>query len=371
MSDSPLFRISSEIDFSVAGDAASIGELSEEWRSLAVSAGNAFLTPEWYDLSRQRSSGAPQPILATARQNGRLLGIMPMLAGPGRTDPVGFAGTRLGDRFGPLLAGDAPPEVARALYGTVLEAAEGRPVVLTRVPADEGWWADAQTRSSLTAPAGEWPVADLGSKGWEGYLASRSRNLRSQVRRRLRALQGAHEVEIWRASSPRDVELGMEELFRLHAARWRERAERSVFDRPEAHAFHREFARAAAERGWLRLFLLKADGQSVAAWYGWRLGATVSYYQAGYDPDWAAKSVGSVLFGETIRLAAEEGAERYDMLLGDEAFKLRYATKIIDAVDVTAARRWSHARLRAVALARLKPVWRSLPAGLRTRMRRG
>jgi len=356
----------------VAGDAGSIGELSEGWRSLAVLAGNAFLTPEWYEVSRQRSAGKVRPVLACAHQNGRLVGILPMLTSPGRAAPVRFAGTDLGDRFGPLLAGDAPPDVARGLYGAVLEAAAGKPMELTRVEAEKRWWAGAEAREFfVTAPAGVWPVADLGSQGWDGYLASRSRNLRSQIRRRLRAMKEAHEIEVWRSSSLADAEFGMEELFRLHGARWRERAERSSFDRPEAHAFHRDFARAAAKQGWLRLYLLQADGESVAAWYGWRLGGTVSYYQAGYDPNWASKSVGSVLFGEAIRLAAEEGAERYDMLLGDEAFKLRYATRVIDAANVTVARRWSRAWLGAVAVARLKPVWRSLPKSMRTRLRRG
>jgi CelD/BcsL family acetyltransferase involved in cellulose biosynthesis len=262
--------------------------------------------------------------------------------------------------------------VARGLFGAVLQAAAGKPVELTRVAAEERWWAGAEARETFfAAPAGKWPVADLGSQGWDGYLASRSRNLRSQIRRRLRAMKEAHEIEVWRSSSIADAEFGMEVLFRLHGARWRERAERSSFDNPGAHAFHRDFARAAAEQGWLRLYLLQADGESVAAWYGWRLGSTVSYYQAGYDPGWASQSVGSVLFAESIRLAAEEGAERYDMLLGDEAFKLRYATRVIDAASVTVARRTSRAWLRAAAVAKLKPMWRWLPKGMRTRLRRG
>lgn len=54
----------------------------------------------------------------------------------------------------------------------------------------------------------------------------------------------------------------------------------------------------------------------------------------------------------TIRLAAEEGAGTYDMLLGDEGFKLRYATRVEEAVSVALARRWSSVRLRALAKSR-------------------
>jgi len=372
VSDSPLVRISSEIDLSVAGDEDSINELTAEWRELAILAGNAFLTPEWYALSRQRADPETRPVIACAHNDGRLVGVLPMITGPGRAAPLRFAGAALGDRFGPLLAGEDPAGVAKGLYGAALGAAGAKTVELVRVEAESAWWTDPDSRTSVvTDPAGEWPIADLGSEGWDGYLASRSRNHRSQIRRRLRAFHEAHEVSVWSPASAADVDTGIEELFRLHAARWEERSERSRFDRLEAHAFHRDFAHAAATRGWLRLHLLQADGESVAAWYGWRLGDTVSYFQAGYDPHWAPQSVGSVLFSESIRLAAEEGAEVYDMLLGDEAFKLRYATRVVDAVNVMVAPRWSRARFRASATARLKPLWRSIPQGVRSRLRRG
>ena len=356
----------------MAADDVAIGDLSEQWRSLAVEAGNAFLTPEWYALSRQGADREARPLVAFAQVGERLIGVLPMVTGPGRTARTRFAGAALGDRFGPLLARDAAAELAGELLKAIVDASPGRAVELERVDANGAWWAGAGAgRSIITSSGGVWPIADLGPDGWEGYLASRSRNLRSQIRRRLRALNDSHEVQVWSPASAADVDLGTSQLFRLHAARWEERSERSSFDRPEAHQFHRDFAQAAAAQGWLRLYLLQADGENVAAWYGWRLGDTVSYYQAGYDPAWSNESVGSVLFGEAIRLAAEEGAKAYDMLLGDEAFKMRYATRSGDAAHVVLAGKWSRARIGASASARLKPAWRSLPRSLRTNLRRG
>ena len=90
-------------------------------------------------------------------------------------------------------------------------------------------------------------------------------------------------------------------------------------------AFHRDFAAAALERGWLRLWLVEVEGRAVAAWYGWRLGPVYSYYQAGFDPDWGDASVGLVLLAHTVRAAIEEGAGEYDLLLGDEPYKARFA----------------------------------------------
>ncbi|MBM4380943.1 MAG: GNAT family N-acetyltransferase [Deltaproteobacteria bacterium] len=48
---------------------------------------------------------------------------------------------------------------------------------------------------------------------------------------------------------------------------------------------------------------------------------TFSYYQGGYAPEWASKSVGLVLVGETFRAAVESGCARYAFLRGTEGYK--------------------------------------------------
>ena len=48
--------------------------------------------------------------------------------------------------------------------------------------------------------------------------------------------------------------------------------------------------------------------------------------QAGFEPAWSRYSVGFLLLAETVREAIAEGAVEYDLLVGDEAFKARFAT---------------------------------------------
>lgn len=370
VSSSPSPQRSSKIEVSIAEDETSLRRLGADWRSLAISAGNAFMTPEWYELSRELVESEVRPIVAYGHSDGRLIGILPMVTGVNRSTPTTFAGTALGDRFEPLLARDAPKQLSNELFEAILGSSGSGPVELIRVGGGESWWESTGAHSVVETSAGVWPLAKLAGD-WEAYLATRSRNLRSQIRRRSRALIDKHEVRIWSPEESNGVDTGMAELFRLHSLRWNERSELSSFDRADVREFHQAFARLTASRNWLRLYLLQVDGENVAAWYGWKLGARTSYYQAGFDPEWASKNVGSVLFAETIRLAAEEGAEIYDMLLGDEAFKLRYATDIVDAHRVVLAGRWSRARLRAAARARLTPMWQALPPSIRSRLRRG
>jgi CelD/BcsL family acetyltransferase involved in cellulose biosynthesis len=119
----------------------------------------------------------------------------------------------------------------------------------------------------------------------------------------------------------------------------------------------------------LRLYRLEVDGTAVAAWYGWRVGERFSYYQAGFDPSWSRYSVGFLLLAETIREAIHEGAAEYDLLLGDEAFKARFATDERLGRRVLLAPSISGGRLAAAAMGLARSAMRAMPAPARERVR--
>ena len=109
----------------------------------------------------------------------------------------------------------------------------------------------------------------------------------------------------------------------LHARRWGPTESDAFTGR--RRAFHHEWAACALENGWLRLWVLEADGAAVAAWYGFRYAQTESFYQSGRDPAWGSRSVGFVLLAHTIREAANDGMREYRFLRGGEAYKDRFA----------------------------------------------
>jgi CelD/BcsL family acetyltransferase involved in cellulose biosynthesis len=63
----------------------------------------------------------------------------------------------------------------------------------------------------------------------------------------------------------------------------------------------------------------------VASVYGIVRGSTFLYYQSGYDPAWAQKSVGLVLLARTVEDAFAEKLEDFDFLRGNEAYKAQWA----------------------------------------------
>jgi CelD/BcsL family acetyltransferase involved in cellulose biosynthesis len=159
-------------------------------------------------------------------------------------------------------------------------------------------------------------VLRFAGRSWDELLRSWSPSLRQKARRESRRL----ELRT-RPSDAETIERDLGLLFRLHRARWRDE---TGFTRHEA--FHRDFARLALERGWLRFWVAEIDGAPAAVWYGFRYAGAESYYQAGRDPAWDRYSVGFLLLLHSIRAALEDGAGEYRFLRGGEEYKYRFAT---------------------------------------------
>ena len=188
------------------------------------------------------------------------------------------------------------------------------------------------------------PVIERPEGGWEEYLAGRSKNLRSQLGRKQRKLERDQGLTFRLCDDPARVQEDMRTLVRLHNARWSGGGSGALSG--ARAAFHEDFAAVALERGWLRLWLAEAEGEPVAAWYGFRFAGAEAYYQSGRDPEWERSSVGLVLLGHTIREAMQDGMGEYRLLRGGETYKDRFATRD-DGVETIAVGRGAG---RALAL---------------------
>jgi CelD/BcsL family acetyltransferase involved in cellulose biosynthesis len=358
--------------------ATEIGEvtaLAAEWRAFAEWRGNAFLTPEWFLAWLRHCGEGWQPHVAVARTpRGRVQGLLPLVSSKsnGRRE---LRVCPIGDRFHPVASIRDEEAVATAAAPAVAPGRGLRSLLLENVDAEGEWWralarASPAPLATIERSEATLPFVELAGISWDEYLAGRSRQFRSQLGRKLRSLRKEHDVRFRRTQRPDEVRTDLETLFRLHDARWAERSGRSALADPSIRAFHLEFARAALERGWLRLTVMEVDEVPIAALYGWLIGGRWSYYQAGFDPAWSRHSPGFLLLAETIRQAVEEGAAEYDMLLGDEAFKRRFANSSRAARTILLAPRGHQVHINAAAVVRLRRAWRTLPSRPRAQARR-
>jgi CelD/BcsL family acetyltransferase involved in cellulose biosynthesis len=186
---------------------------------------------------------------------------------------------------------------------------------------------------SMTRQAcGICPVVDLSGHTWDSYLATRGREHRYSVQRKLRALRKSADVAFQRADSEGQRAEALRVLLELHDMRWQAKTRAGAppsdaFHTPALRAFHEGFTRLALAQGWLRLFVLRLNGVPAAAVYGLRYARTFSFYQSGFDPAQARRGVGAAALALSIAAAIEEGAEVYDLLHGEEEFKFHWANR--------------------------------------------
>ncbi|MCB0875097.1 MAG: GNAT family N-acetyltransferase [Solirubrobacterales bacterium] len=337
----------------------------DQWRELACRRGNAFLLPEWFACWNRvyGDEGGEPAIAGETAADGSLRGLMPFV----RTGHcLRFAGASLGDRFGPV-AGVGDEDRVAAAAAAAFDRRDY--LVLDHVDRGASWPGAIEAESGrrlkrVTTRYDVLPSIELDGLDWDGFLRGRSRNFRSQIRSKERRLARDHELDYRRTTRPEDLDRDMDAFFRLHDARWTDRGGSSIATE-RARRFHREFAAALLELGWLRLWFLELDGEAVAVWYGWNVGGRYAYYLAGLDPDWHQLSVGFVLLAHTVREAIAEGARDYDLLRGSESYKDRFASDRREVETIVLA----PSRSRALAVARLEAMaWRrsrNMPAGLR------
>ena len=353
-----------------------LAAVERDWRALAEELGNAFVTPEWYHASLRHYGEGAQPFVPVVRErDGRLRGLLPLVIhARGRLRTVRFGGANVGDHFQPVARGDDDVMVSVAAARALADERRRWAIVVldnvTSAPWLQSLLASCPRR---LAPVDEGsrvlPYADL-PDGFDAYMATRKGHFRANLRRRQRQLEAAHTVRFRRTEHESELAADLERFFELHTRRWDARGG-SIALSERARAFHHDFARAALEAGWLRLWSLEADGETIATWYGWRLGPRYAYYLGGFDTAWSRYGIGLLLVARTIRDACDEGCSVYDMLLGDEPWKESFETgrRSVRTVLATPARH--PARLVTAAEVGLRRTARRLPDDTRERVVRG
>ena len=355
---------------------AELGALEADWRSLAELRGNAFVTPEWFYAWLDGLGGRAQPLVPVVRRpDGLLRGLLPLVATTGAIRTLRFAGGDFADEVHPVAAAADDADVAAAAVPALFERAATRTVLWLDHVAVEAEWADdvVRMRSPVLAAWEDHriplPYIDLRGLTWESFLATRSANFRSQLRRRQHALEGLPGVRFRRTLDAAELEADLRAFFELHEQRWQSLGRGSTLADPRARQALASFARDAFAAGWLRLWFLELEGRPAAAWFGWRLGDRYSYYQAGLDPARSSLSAGFLLLTHSVRAAIEEGAATYDLLAGGEAFKRRLATGERTAKTIVLTRHGGPGHAATAVGVAARRLGRRLPPNLRRRIR--
>jgi CelD/BcsL family acetyltransferase involved in cellulose biosynthesis len=138
---------------------------------------------------------------------------------------------------------------------------------------------------------------------------------RSDLRRyrRIAAEQGTIRFEIL-SPAPSSLDSILGEVFRVEAAGWKTETKSALAVDPLRGPFFRRYAKAASEKGILRLSFLRIDGQPAAVQLAVETYGRLWLYKIGYDEKFARCSPGTLLLHHVIRHSAEQGLTAVEFL---------------------------------------------------------
>ena len=336
-----------------------------EWRALndVAQAGTMFSGPEWLIPWWNHFGQGRELQLLAVREGGQLVGLLPLFAEQARYGGVevrrlAFLGDGATgcDHLDALALPGREAEVLSAVLAELLNL-EWDLLDLDGIRRDsptvihlaEAWPAHRVTNHCVRDGKLRFVCPHLPLKGtYEELLEGMGR--RENLRRREKWLSRQPGVSIDLAQTPADAPAAMERFFPLHDARWAAAGGSDGLADERYKPFHREVAGTLAESGKFKLYTLYAARRPVACVYGVQHGSTFNYYQSGYQPLWAGKSVGLVLLARTVQDAFAAGLTDFDFLRGNESYKAQWAKAERWTVQL---RLWRGARGRAARLAEM------------------
>jgi CelD/BcsL family acetyltransferase involved in cellulose biosynthesis len=219
------------------------------------------------------------------------------------------------------------PEAGSTLWRKIeLLASHHDGAQLSQIPANSPLVKCAQNSGWHISDAEKCPVLEL-PHTWEGYLKMLGKNMREQIKRYPRRLEKEFRVEYSLAQTEREMQIALDDLFRLHGARWRARGQTGVLATPRRQKFHRAVCSAFLKNGWLRLWTLRCNEKPVCVLLNYFYNGKYYFFIGGFDPEYSRWSVGVCLFSRIFRHAIEEGATEFDFLKGEEEYKYRYGAQ--------------------------------------------
>jgi CelD/BcsL family acetyltransferase involved in cellulose biosynthesis len=261
------------------------------------------------------------------RKGASLVGLAPLYLESG---PLGLRLLPLGigiSDYCDVLIDPNEAGVAEALMLAIMQVAPWEIFELPDLPSDAA-------AISLPATASLMATISDGNPAPVLPLPEAIENLSKTVPRlRLRQLRrarntGAKRGEVAIVEGDADnAEALLQDLIRLHTARWVESGSHGVFADKRVGEFHAAALPGLIAVNLVRLYELMIGDRIAAVYYGFLHRNRAYAYIGGYEPDFAPESPGTLVMGYAIEQAIKEGAREFHFLRGEETYKFEWGAK--------------------------------------------
>lgn len=330
-----------------------IDEVEPQWRALAKIA----------PVSPFQSFGAMRLFLEVAARNGASPVVATVsLAGGARPVAI-FAMTRA--RKGPfttLTLADlgiidygvplldtriVGPENIDAVMAALMRAAQADYLYINKIPQSIAGRANPMAASANRARLmlSGWPIPLDGRYAGE-VVPRQSSGFKKQMSRYMRKMEREYDRRFEIFVGPQVTEEHFSLLQRMRRDWFQTKGRHDVVNDPAWQDFYHGLARGEGGDTQPWIATLSADGEVVAVDFGLLLGRqAIALLKASQGGDWKRFKPGIQLFEEEIRWFEANGAVEFDLSIGDNPFKFKFApdcNPLYDAVFPGSAKGWAY-----------------------------
>jgi CelD/BcsL family acetyltransferase involved in cellulose biosynthesis len=363
------------LSISILEGASAVESIAAEWdEAIPKSFTTALSQSSWY-MAWQQSFPPKRAVVVVARQDNRLVGLLPMALV--KTDARGlyfrqattFSG---GDYQSPVIASGAGSEVLPALLDASLEYF-GRRIVYRFASIPETDSAARILPSHLsyrnlvvTEQVQTAPRLSIGSRTYGQIESTWVPSHRTDVRRQRKRLAALGPLSLWQPANLQDAQTFLEEFFDVHDEKWLSQGQPGRFRNP---AERRHFV-AIVDRMWgrgLHLSALRCGDTNVSYGLGFFSDNWLQWYRPTYKIAYHNHSPGKVHIAMLLEEACQNQWNGFDFLTGVEPYKLQWSNEVMRVIDFYAS--FSAALPAYQWFARGKPYVRDQVGPMIARMR--
>ena len=295
------------------------GEHPLEWDCL-------FVLPGWLQVWWSVFSNESSPYISAVRDKEKLIGIAPLLVKGEEAHFIGdpdvcdyqdfIVAPGMGREFFETLINHLRQQGIRSLD---LNTVRADSKVLTELVAV----AKSLECQIFCTPEDVTLELDLPSS-WDEFLSKLTGKQRHEVRRKLRRLNEAGQVNYRVLEGFNEVMDEMETFLALFGL---SRSDKAAFMTSQMSTYFCSLAESMAKAKLLKLYFLDLDGEHAAAVMCFDYNSTIYLYNNGYDGRFSSLSVGLLSKVLTIKDSIVRGRKKYDFLKGTEEYKHRLGGK--------------------------------------------
>ncbi len=300
----------------------SFASLTSYWTNLRSNLrwDSIFILPAWLEVWWQTFGSGAELYLRAVRQEEKIIGIAPLLIKGETASIIGSADVC--DYLDFVVASGLEKDFFTVLLDDLqqkginhLDLKPLRPdsTVLTNLIGI------ARDRKYEVLCRKEGVSVELGLPAtWEEYLTILARKQRHEVKRKLRRLRKAGNIDYRCVKVSQEVGDFMDTFLKLFSL---SREEKTNFMTTRMELFFRSLAEAMAEIGLLRVGILKLNALPAAMTMGFDYNDSMYLYNSVYDPNYSSLSVGLLSKVLCIKESIQRGKKIFDFLQGGEPYK--------------------------------------------------